>query len=175
MSSRPACKIIPTAKLTADNAGDVELTAHRKAIAAAVAPQPQSTPAAPSSESDPLVTTLETATDTTSDLVAPTSSSSKRPRARPLMLAASLKTLADDTDSDDTPKAKKTKVTPRQAGSGLQGDVSIIEIDDGDDQNNEPLNKISPSADIQAFFKFHSEETDSKGEVKVFMKCTPCR
>jgi hypothetical protein len=89
--------------------------------------------------------------------------------------AASLETLANDSDVDDTPKAKKGKATPCQAGSGLQGDVSIILIDDGNDQKNKSLNKISLSADIQAFFTVHSEEMDTNGEVKIFMKCKPCK
>jgi hypothetical protein len=60
------------------------------------------------------------------------------------------------------------------ATSGVQGDISIIEIDDGDDEKNKQLNKVDKVADIKAFFTFHSEEQDANGEVKVFMKCTPC-
>lgn len=98
----------------------------------------------------------------------------KRPHPRPLSQAASVESLADDTDTDNAPKAKKTKATPCQVGSALQSDVSIIEIDD-DDQKSEPLNKVKPAADIMAFFTVESEETDSKGEVKAFMKCKLCR
>lgn len=46
MLSHPTRKSIPTAKLSANNAGDVELTTNRRAIAAnSAAVHPQSTPA----------------------------------------------------------------------------------------------------------------------------------
>jgi hypothetical protein len=175
MSSRPVCKIIPSAKLTADNAGDVELSAHRRAITAtSAALQPQSTP---SSLSNPLEPTSVVATGTASDQdhqVAPSLALTKRPHARPILPTTSLETLADDMEPDDTPKVKKAKVTLHQAESGVQGDISIIEIDNGDDEKNKQLNKVDKAADIKAFFTFHSEERDANGEVKVFMKCTPC-
>jgi hypothetical protein len=120
MSSRPVCKIIPSAKLTADNAGDVELSAHRRAITAtSAALQPQSIP---SSLSDPLEPTSAVATGTASDQdhqVTPSLAPTKRPRARPILPTTSLETLVDDTEPDDTPKVKKAKVTSCQAESGV--------------------------------------------------------
>ena len=182
MSTRPAHKSIPTAKLTADNAGDVELTAHHRAIAAAAAsaPQPQSAPPTSSLLSDSLEPTPEptsaTATDSalaSNQVNAPTSTSTKRPRPCPLLPTTSLKTLANDTDLDKTPKpkkTKKTKATPRQAGSGLQTEVSIIEIDDGDSPH-ELLNKVKRSADIEALF---IEIPSEPGQDKTFVKCDLC-
>ena len=37
MSARPARKIVPTAKLTTENAGELLLTSHRNAVASAIA------------------------------------------------------------------------------------------------------------------------------------------
>ena len=178
MLTHPVRKSIPTAKLTTDNAGDVELTAHRRAIAAAAAPQPQSTPPTSSLLEPTPEPTSATATDSalaSSDQVdAPTSTSTKQPRPRSLLPATSLETLADDTDLDEPPKpkkkTKKTKATPRQAGSGLQTEVSIIEIDDGDSPH-EPLNKVKRSVDIEAFF---IEIPSGPGQDKTFVKCDLC-
>lgn len=177
MLTHPVRKSIPTAKLTTDNAGDVELTAHRRAIAAAAAPQPQSMPPTSSLLEPMPEPTSATATDSAlaSDQVdAPTSTSTKQPRPRPLLPTTSLETLADDTDLDEPPKpkkkTKKTKATPCQAGSGLQTEVSIIEIDDGDSPH-EPLNKVKRSVDIEAFF---IEIPSEPGQDKTFVKCDLC-
>jgi hypothetical protein len=86
----------------------------------------------------------------------------------------SIQTLPDtdpsDPDSDKGPKAKKAKATPHSK-SALQPDLSIIEIDDGDDQQNERLNKVSKTADIRAFF---TVVTPKPGQKKGYMKCTTC-
>jgi hypothetical protein len=180
MSSRPARKIVPTAKLTAENAGDLELTSHRSAIAATLAaPQPQRTPFVPSSPvSEPLQPTLATDTSPASSpdqVPVRTSTSTKRPRPRPLLPANSIQTIPDDNidsdGADDAPKVKKAKATPHQVGSMLQTEASIIEINDGDDQQNERLNKIDPSADIKAFF---TAVPHVPGQNKGRMKCNLC-
>ena len=177
MSSRPIRKIFPTAKLTAENAGDIELTSHRRAIAAAVAaPQLQSPASLPSSgPPDSVEPTLATAVVTASPKLVPAHSSTTTKRPRALLQAASfgsIQTVPDDsTDSDNTPKVKKSKATPHQVGSTLQADVSIIEIDDGDDQQVERLNKINPTADIKAFF---TEVPRVEGQSKGRMKCNLC-
>ena len=174
--SRPICKIFPTAKLTAENAGDVELTSHRRAIAAAAAaPQPQSPPSSPcSGPPNPVEPTPAMAVVSVSPTSVPAHASTTTKRSRPLLQAASfasIQTVPDDpTDSDDTPKAKKSKATSHQVGSALETDVSIIEID-GDDQQVERLNKINPTADIKAFF---TEIPRVLGQNKVRMKCKPC-
>ena len=74
-------------------------------------------------------------------------------------------------DSDDTPKPKKAKAAPHQAGLILQAEVSIIEIDDDDDQQAERLNKMSPTADVKAFF---TEVPGVPGQSKGCMKCNLC-
>jgi hypothetical protein len=175
MSSRPIRKSIPMAKLTADNVGDIELTSHHRAIASnqAQVAQPENAPTPSSPSSDPLDSTSATATLEVSH----TPASTKQPQARPLVQAisiASIQTLPDtdpgDPDSDEGPKAKKAKATPHSK-SALQPDLSIIEIDDGDDQQNERLNKVSKTADIRAFFMV---VTLKPGQKKGYMKCTTC-
>ena len=179
MSTRPIRRIFPNAKLTADNAGDIELSSHRRAIAATVAaPQHQSTPSLPhSGPPDPVKPTPATAVGTTPPKLVPahTSATTKRPRAHPLMQAtsfSSIQTIPDDhVDSDKAPKAKKSKVTSHQVGPTLQSDVSIIEINDSNDQQVKPLNKISPTADVKAFF---TEVSHVPGQNKGCMKCNLC-
>ena len=180
MSSRPVRKIFPTAKLTAENAGELELTSHRRAIAAAVAaPRPQSPSSSPcSAPPEPMEPTPATAVDPTSPELVPACAltTNKRPRARPLVQATSLssiQTVPDAyTDSDDAPKLKKAKAMPPQVGSVLEAEVSIIETDDhDDDQQVEQLNKMSPTADVKAFF---TEVPRVPGQNKGRMKCNLC-
>jgi hypothetical protein len=158
MSSRPIRKIIPSAKLTAENVGDVELTSHRRAIAASTldASERESTPG-----SEPAMDTVS------SDLVpAHTSIPLKRPRARPLSQATSIQTIADE-DMDSVP-SKKAKTS---AVSAPQAEASVILIDDGDDPKNDRLNKVSATADIKFFF---TEVPCEPGQHKARMKCKLC-
>ena len=172
--SRPICKIFPTARLTAENAGDVELTSHRRAItAAAAAPQPQSPPSSPcSGPPNPVEPTPAVVTVSPTSVPAHASTTTKH--SCPLLQAASfssIQTVLDDpTDSDDTPKVKKSKATSQQVRSALETDVSIIKIV-GNDQQVKWLNKINPTADIKAFF---TEIPCMLGQNKVHMKCKPC-
>src|ERR1700761_9321583 len=57
MTFRPQRQIFPSAKLTADNAGELELPSHRKAVASAAARaqlrDPSPTPSAPGSSLPP--------------------------------------------------------------------------------------------------------------------------
>jgi hypothetical protein len=148
MSSRPYRKIVPTAKLTAENAGDLVLTLHHRAVASAslAAPPPQNTPA-PVSEPSGVPTDFDV--NSSPDL-APTRILTKRPHTQPIPSDPILiDNDADATDAEDAPKAKKPKTTP---GQGLQTDVSVIEIDDVDDPQSEQLNKTEPTADIKEFF-----------------------
>lgn len=148
MSSCPIHKIFPTAKLTAENAGDIELTSHRRAIAAAIAaPQLQSPASLPSSgHPDSVEPTLATAVVTASPKLVPAHSSMTTKCPRALLQAASfgsIQTVPDDsTNSDNTPEVKKSKATPHQVGSTLQADVLIIEIDDGNDQQVLQMSKL---------------------------------
>ena len=191
MPPRPARKIIPTAKLAADNAGELELTTHRRAVASASAaalavplpnsssPLPASSPPLPAS-SPPLPASSpppHTDTDDASDLV-PVRGSLKRP-SQVLQNSLSLDSVIvlSPTTSDNAPEAvptaKKTKTSPpsEQAPSHVLADSSIIEIDDIDDPRDERLNKNDPTADIKYFFSLVPR---IPGQNKRRMKCNVC-
>jgi hypothetical protein len=174
MSTRPVRRIIPTSKLTADNAGDVELTSHRRAIASAsaalTAACPPSSPSSP--ESSPPPTDIEEASSRSQ-----TRSSPKRPAqvvgrtlSRGSVIVVSPTT--SDNESEPTPKSKKQKTTPasREASSVLPGS-SIIDIDDIDDPHDERLNKSDPTADLKHFFSLAPR---TPGQPKRRMKCNLC-
>ena len=77
-----------------------------------------------------------------------------QPHAQPIF-CNSLTLSANDDDAsdvpDEAPNAKKAK--PAQvAATGLQSDVSIIEIDDVEGIQDERLNKSDATADIKEFF-----------------------
>ena len=100
----------------------------------------------------------------------------KCPHARSLLQATSIsfiRTVPEVySDSDNTPKLKKAKATPHQAGSILPAKVSIIKIDDDDNnQQVERLKKMSPTADVKAFF---TEVLPVPGQNKGHMKCNLC-
>ena len=198
MPPRPARKIIPTAKLAADNAGELELTTHRRAVASASAaalavplpnsssPLPASSPPLPASSpplpasSPPLPASSpppHTDTDDASDLV-PVRGSLKQP-SQVLQNSLSLDSVIvlSPTTSDNAPEAvptaKKTKTSPpsEQAPSHVLADSSIIEIDDIDDPRDERLNKNDPTADIKYFFSLIPR---IPGQNKRRMKCNVC-
>ena len=105
-----------------------------------------------------------------------TLTTNKCPRACPLLQATSISSIQTVpevySDSNDTPKLKKAKVTPHQAESILQAKVSIIEIDDDDDdQQVEQLNKMGSTADVKTFF---TEVLPVPGQNKGHMKCNLC-
>jgi hypothetical protein len=61
MASCPTQKIVPTAKLSADNAGELELTSHCRVVAVAAAPQlPQNVPTTVASSSSSSSSSLPT-------------------------------------------------------------------------------------------------------------------
>jgi hypothetical protein len=176
--SRPQRRIIPTSKLTGDNAGELELASHRKAVASAAtvaltAPAPTFPESSPLPESSP---PPQTDTDDAMDL-SDTRSSFKRSSHT---LTSSLScdsvivvspTTSDADAPDAAPKAKKVKTSGDQALPGIPQDASIIDIDNIDDPRNEPLNKSQPSADIKEFF---SRVPSVPGQVKRRMKCNLC-
>jgi hypothetical protein len=189
MSRRPARTIVPTAKLTADNAGELELTSHCRAIASAFsastasrldyrpATSPITSSPLPESSPPPL-----TATENSSSLgSSPVRGSSKRPSCptRSTLSHDSIITIStstsDDADTDidalDTAhRLKKAKAVP----SGDQEDhtdTSIIDIDNIDDPNDEPLNKSDPTADLKYFFTLAPR---LPGQSKTRMKCYLC-
>ncbi|KAI9448728.1 hypothetical protein BJY52DRAFT_1193228 [Lactarius psammicola] len=178
MSSCPTRRIQPTAKLTAENVGDLELTTHRRVIASGLAsPQPQDTPVSltPSSTisdlvCEPLELTSALATgnnlDSSINHVDAQTPSNKWPRPHPLSRKTTI--TNDDPDltdvPDNAPKAKKTKVI-------VHADISIISINDGGDLESEPLNKTHPTTDIKAFF---TSVPLLPGQKKEYMKCNLC-
>ncbi|KAH9013230.1 hypothetical protein EDB85DRAFT_2158375 [Lactarius pseudohatsudake] len=141
------------AKLSAENAGNLELTSHRRAVtvtSVGLASTPQPSPPVP----EPFASTTPTDFDEESSFPGPgpvpTQTSTKRPGQ--LSSHSTLDMVDDAGVAVDVPKAKKLKKTPRQLTTGLQADVSIIEIDDVDNLQNERLNRTDPTADIKAFF-----------------------
>ncbi len=95
-SSRPARTVIPSSKLGPDNAGDMELTSHQKAIATQAAKSRQpSTPHELVTSASPLVSSqLEVATH---------SDGSPTPVPKPRKRTALV--LSDDEDLSDTQAA----------------------------------------------------------------------
>ena len=185
MSTRPAQKIFPTAKLTADNAGELELTTHRRAIvsasaalAASAAPQPPLSSLSPLPESLP---PPPTDTDDAANLV-PDRGSLKQP-AQHLRSSLSLDSVIvlSPTTSDNAPDpvltAKKTKLSPATEQVPLQAplqvltDSSIIDIDNIDDPRLEWLNKSDLTVDIKYFF---SAVPRIPGQDKRHIKCNVC-
>ncbi|KAH9019409.1 hypothetical protein EDB84DRAFT_1566079 [Lactarius hengduanensis] len=184
MSPRPSRKIIPTAKLTADNAGELELSSHRKAVASASAaskvppPISLSTSSPLPDSSPPPQTDTDDALSLATDL-SEVRSSSKRP-SQAIRSSLSLDSITvlshttSDAGDDNTPKSKKTKTSPAsgvQEPSHILPDVSIIEIDDIDNPQDERLNKSDPSADIKFFF---TTVPRLPGQAKRRMKCNLC-
>ena len=198
MPPRPAQKIIPTAKLAADNTGELELTSHCRAVASASAaalavplpnflsPLPVSSPSLPVSLpslpafSPPLPASSpppHTDTDNAADLV-PVRGSLKQP-SQVFQSSLSLDSViillptTSDNAPEAVPTAKKMKTSPlsEQAPSHVLVDSSIIKIDDIDDPHNKWLNKNDPTADIKYFF---SPVPHIPGLNKQHMKCNIC-
>ncbi|KAH9166752.1 hypothetical protein EDB89DRAFT_1905937 [Lactarius sanguifluus] len=184
MSTRPVRKIFPTAKLTADNAGELELASHRRAIAASVpfvAPQPKppatSSPLPESSpESPPPLTDVEDDSSPAADL-SQTRSSSKRPSQDVIKSLHSHDSIitVSSTASDDAPdtarKFKKSKTAVSSGAQDAHSDVSVINIDDIGDPEDERLNRSEPTADIKHFFTILA---CLPGQTKRRMKCNLC-
>ena len=174
MSSHPIRKIRPTAKLTTDNAGELILTLHRRAVVSAglAAPSPPSSPV-----SERLPSRAPTDTDAASSPGPPPHTSTKRPQAH---VSGNMLVVDNGTDiadvQDDAPKSKKPKATAATAATPgqtatLQHETLIIEIDDLDDPLTERLNKSSPTADIKTFF---TPLPLVLGQNKMRMQCKLC-
>ncbi|KAH8979532.1 hypothetical protein EDB86DRAFT_2835865 [Lactarius hatsudake] len=183
MSPRPVRKIIPSAKLTADNAGNLELTSHRMAIASAsvasTAPQLSRTPAtsSPLPESSPPPPTDTEDASSPAPHLAQARTSSKRPSYATIKSHDSVITVSSTT-SDDTseialmpPKLKRPKTSPIDREPEVHTDFSIIDIDDIEDPEDERLNKLHPSADIKYFFTVLPR---LPGQAKQRKKCNLC-
>ncbi|KAH9044071.1 hypothetical protein EDB83DRAFT_2523694 [Lactarius deliciosus] len=149
MSPRPVRKIIPSAKLTADNAGNLELTSHCMAIASAsvalTAPQLSRTPAtsSPLPESSPPPPTDTEDASSPAPHLAQARTSSKRPLYATIKSHDSVITVSSTT-SDDTseialmpPKLKRPKTSPIDREPEVHTDFSIIDIDDIEDPEDE--------------------------------------
>ncbi|KAH8986091.1 hypothetical protein EDB92DRAFT_1818405 [Lactarius akahatsu] len=184
MSPRPVRKIIPTAKLTADNAGDLELMSHRIAVASAsaalTAPQLSRTPAtsSPLPESSPPPPTDTEDASSPAPHLAQARTSSKRPSCATTKSHDSVITVSSTTSDDASevalvpPKFKKPKTLPSDQEAEVHTtDFSIINIDDIEDPENKRLNKSHPSADIKYFF---TALPRIPGQAKQHKKCNLC-
>jgi hypothetical protein len=176
MTFRPQRKIFPSTKLAADNAGDLELSSHRKAVASASAQLrvPSPTPSAPDSPLPSLASSLpphEGFDDDTSLAADPPQFRTISKRPSQVLTSPSLDSVivVSPTTSNDAhdpaPKAKKLKrsMAPQES--------SLLSIDDIDDPNNKLLNKSSATADIQEFF---SLAPPAPGQSVSRMQCNLC-
>ena len=156
-------------KLTANNAGDLELSTHRRAVTTASAalagplpssssePSPSPLRALPESSPPPQTNTddaLSVATDSFQ-----MGRSSKQP-SQAIASSPSVDSIiiVSPTTSDDLSCAHKVKKKKTSAASGDQelsrglSSVSIIDIDDIDNPLDKRLNKSNPTADNKEFF-----------------------
>ena len=191
MPTCPAQKIFPSAKLAADNVGELELTTHRRAVvsasaAALTAPLPNSSSPLPVS-SPPLPASLpplpaslpppHTDTDDAADLVQVRGLLKQPSQVLQSSLSLDSVIILLPITSDNAPEAvstaKKMKTLPpsEQEPSLVLADSSIIDIDNIDDPCNEQLNKNDPTADIKYFF---SPVPCIPGQNKRHMKCNVC-
>jgi hypothetical protein len=147
MSSQ--CKIIPSAKLSADDTSNLELTSHCRAVAASAnsaalrAPSPNPLPTLPFLESS------SSSHDDNADMSPMSSPAAEPPHAQCLAkhsLAGSLDsiivvspTTLDDNPAHKPPKAKKMKTFAAADPPDDPGPpgTSIIEIDDNDDSHGD--------------------------------------
>jgi hypothetical protein len=165
MSSRPTCARLPSAKLTADNAGELELSSHPShsvvAPAASVTQRRQATLSASFlPDTMPLDSDNSPAPILTPSNWSQTRTSCKRPQA------------SHDSDGNNTTPFKEDNGTKKAKTSDLSTDLedSGMDINDIDDRHEEFLNKTDPSADIKAFFK----PLRVPGQPKLRMSCTLC-
>jgi hypothetical protein len=179
MSSRPVRKKVPTTKLSADNAGELELSSHRTLVATAASSAPQALPpttsepqreSSNSSPADVAPAAQPAPSPRPSRLGPPSRLSAKRPW-NPFVLDSETDTDPELVpDNTPIPKAKKAKASP-EGTSKLRAEVSIISIDDVEDPRDERLNKSDPTADIREFF---IAVRPGEGEDKNRMKCKLC-
>ncbi|KAH8996931.1 hypothetical protein EDB86DRAFT_2828970 [Lactarius hatsudake] len=158
MSSRPTHTLHPSAKLTADNVAELELSSHRCMVASttSVTHRPPANPSSPLSLPEPsppgsVYIPAPSLATSDSDL-AQARTSCKRPQAsRDGVNTAP--TLVDGHDGAPVSKKAKTNGSPTDLdASGMHSDVQVMDIDDVNDPHEESLNKTDPTADIKAFF-----------------------
>ncbi|KAH9009351.1 hypothetical protein EDB84DRAFT_1571258 [Lactarius hengduanensis] len=175
MSARPSRTIYPSAKLTADNAGELELTSHRRAVASAasvVQHRPPDSPASTTVKPTPPNSDNAPAPSLTPSDLAPARTSCKRPHDVAVNKPPSVPTLNDDRDGVLNSKKAKTQARPdTDTDTGMHSDVEVMDIDDVDDPRDETLNKTDPTADIKAFF---TALPRVPGQAKQRMSCNLC-
>ena len=181
MPTRPAHRIIPTSKLMADNAGDLELTFHRRAVASATAAL--TAISAPSSRLLPVSALPNSSlpqTDTENASTPSWASLKRHPQATESSSSLNSVIIVSPTTPNNAPesgpKPKKMKTSAALASSDQELsstllNVSIIDIDDIDDLHGERLNKSYPTADIKEFFSLAPQ---LPGQPKNCMKCNLC-
>ena len=141
MSTRPAQRVFPTTKLTANNTGELELATHHRAVASAsvasTRPLPHSSSPLPESSPPPQTDTKDAAN--TSQLRGLLKQSSQALSTVSSLLSLDSIIILSPTTSDNPheagPTSKKTKtlLASGQELSHVLADNSIIEIDDIND------------------------------------------
>jgi len=195
-SSRPVRTVIPSSKLGPDNAGEMELTTHQKAIATAKShPAPEPSPVV-SSQSEGVTHSDASPTRSPTPIPQPT-------RKRKIVLSddedpSNTKAVSDsDRDSLEPvtvkPKTKKQKanqsmydnnhilsspdIPPGSVDSdvddiGMHRDVNVQSIVDSDDNDiAKTLNMSNKTADIDHFFR---PAPKIPGEKKGHLQCLSC-
>ena len=177
--TRPARRIVPPSRYINDD--ELEPTPHHRVVttATSLSTASTSTPAGPaeSTSSPSPVSSPPPQTDTEDSLTArpsQTRSSSKRP-SHAIQASASLDSVIviSPTTSDDAstvPKTKKPK-TSLTSGDRKDSQLTIIDIDDIEDPQDERLNKTKPTADINYFF---TAVARLPGDTKGRMSCDDC-
>ena len=193
MSSCPSHTIYPSAKLTAENTGLLELSAHRCAVASAMVSAAlthrgttvaMSTPASSTppniSSPLPLLPDLQSQVDKTcapmhrSSGLAP-QTSGKRLAHNTSPTRVPMPAMSIDDINDGMPIAKKAKKAVKPLDTlnslGMHSDVQVMGIDDIADPRQESLNKSDPTADIKFFF---TSVPSPPGQTKLRMWCNLC-
>lgn len=164
MSNRPTCPRRPSAKLTADNAGELERSSHRCVVASSIfftQRRPATSSASFLPDTTPPDSDNSPAPSLTPPKLAQTRTSCKRPQA------------SHDSDGNNpspfnehngTKKTKTNDVSTDFDGPGMDNDGVH-------DPHEESLNKTNPTADIKAFFK---PLPRVPGQLKSRMSCTLC-
>ena len=177
MMSWPSCKIIPPARYAVDN--KLEPTPHPRTVVSAsvalTAPDLVSSPLPASSP--PPQTDMEddsSFADHSQAWGSPKWPSSALQESSSLDSIIILSLTTSDgaphtSDINPAPKAKKSKTL--LTSGDLEGPMSIIDINDIDDPQDEQLNRSNPTANIKFFF---SPAPRLQGQSKRCMKCNLC-
>ena len=195
MSSRPSRTIYPSAKLTAENAGQLELSTHRRAVASATAlaaptaptcgeaTVTTSAPAAsmPSTTSSPSPHLLDLQPRADKRIISayrPSNLAPQNPGKRLAHKTSPARASTPTTSVDDindgmltTKKAKTVRPSDTVDSLGMHSDVQVMDIDDVADPRTESLNKSDATADIKFFFTL---VPSPPGQAKLRMRCNLC-